>query len=83
MHFIGTGLLALVSGALYEAACVGWVHFSERGRAFPTSLFSMLAATAEVTGVLDSVHDIRVAPFFVAGYGIGTYVAVKWKGKHE
>lgn len=75
------GILAFVCGALYEAACVGWVHFSERGKPLHTSTFSMLAATAEVTGILDSAHDIRVAPFFVLGYGVGTYLAVRWKTK--
>lgn len=77
----GTALLAFVSGAAYEAACVGWVHYSERGKAGITSVFSMLAATAEVAGVLDSVHDMRVAPFFVLGYGVGTYLAVKLKSR--
>lgn len=78
---LAAGLVALVAGAAYEAACVGWVHFSERGRALPTAGFSMLAALAEVTGVLDSVRDIRVAPFFVLGYGVGTYAAVRWKSR--
>ncbi len=74
-------VLALVCGASYEAACVGWVHFSERSRPLTTALFSMLAATAEVTGVLDAARDVRVAPFFVLGYGIGTYLAVRVKAR--
>lgn len=74
-------ILTFVCGALYEAACVGWVHFSERGRATITSLFSMLAAGAEVTGVLDSARDVRLAPFFVIGYGVGTFIAVRLKGR--
>lgn len=73
------GLIAFVCGALYEAACVGWVHFSERDKPRHTAAFSMLAATAEVTGVLDSVRDFHAAPFFVVGYGVGTYLAVPWK----
>lgn len=75
-----TALVVFACGALYEAACVGWVHHSERGRPISTACFSMLAATAEVSGVFNSVRDIRVAPFFILGYGVGTYCAVRWKG---
>lgn len=60
---------------------MGWVHFSERGRPKTTAFFSMLAATAEVTGVLSSVHDMRLAPFYVAGFGLGTYFAVRIKSR--
>jgi hypothetical protein len=76
---VTVSLLALLCGALYEAACVGWVHFSERGKPLHTAVFSMFAAGAEVTGILDAAHDLRVAPFFVLGYGLGTYCAVRWK----
>jgi hypothetical protein len=72
---IGTFL----SGAVYEATCVFWVHFSERGRPFKTGLFSMLAATAEVCGIGASVHDWWLAPFFIVGYGTGTVIAIKLK----
>lgn len=76
-----TILLVFVCGALYEAACVGWVHFSERGKPFRTALFSMLAAGTTLTGILDSVKDNRAIPAFIAGYGFGSYVAVAWKSK--
>lgn len=68
-------------GALVEVACVWWTHFSERGKAFETALFSMLCAGAQVTGIFDSIKDWRVAPFFVIGYGFGTYIAVIWKNE--
>jgi len=76
-------LIALASGAAYEAACVGWVHNSERGRAFVTALFSMVVALCEVVGVGESIHDLRAAPFFVLGYGLGTFGAVKWKSRNK
>jgi hypothetical protein len=76
-------LLVFACGALYEAACVGWVHFSERGKPLPTALFSMLAAAATVTGILDSVRDWHVAPAFILGYGAGSYAAVEWKRRNS
>lgn len=74
-------LIAFAGGAAYEAACVGWVHYSEKGRPTATATFSMLAALAEVGGIFESVHDLRVAPFFVLGYGVGTYAAVWFKSR--
>lgn len=80
---IATAILVFLCGAIYEAACVGWVHFSERGKPFATSVFSMAAAGAEVTGILEAAHDLRIAPFFVLGYGVGTYLAVALKNRRK
>lgn len=72
-------LITLVSGAVYEASCVVWVHYSERGRAIATACVSMLIALAQIIGIGESVHDWKLAPFFIFGYGAGTYVAVRVK----
>lgn len=79
MSIAVTAALVFVCGGLYEATCVGFIHSSERDRPLRTALFSMLGAAAEVTGLLGAVHDWRVAPFFVGGYGLGSYLAVKSK----
>ena len=34
-----------------------------------------------VLGIGESVRDLRLAPFFVLGYGTGFYVAVKLKAR--
>lgn len=68
-------IVTFVSGAAYEATCVFWVHYSEKG-SLKTTVFSMLAATAEVAGIGASVHDWHLAPFFIVGYGTGTALAV-------
>jgi hypothetical protein len=72
-------LIAFVGGAVYEAGCVGWVHFSEKNRPVPTAIFSMLCAAAQVAGIGESVHTLAAAPFFVLGYGVGTFAAVAYK----
>ena len=71
--------VAFVGGAVYEAGCVGWVHFSECGRPLLTAMFSMLCATAQVAGIGESVKTLTAAPFFILGYGVGTYAAVEIK----
>ncbi len=81
-HMTSMILLALgtfLSGAVYEATCVFWVHFSERGKPFKTGMISMLTATAEVCGIVASVHDWWLAPFFIVGYGSGTVIAIYLK----
>lgn len=76
---MGLAALMFVCGACYEAGCVGFIHFSERGRPLLTALCSMVAATVEITGVLGSVHDWHLAPVFILGYGTGSYIAVRIK----
>ena len=71
--------VAFLGGALYEAACIGWAHYAQEGRPFMTSIFSMLCAISQVAGIGESVTTWIAAPFFVLGYGIGTYGAVVFK----
>lgn len=83
MSLIINCLIALIAGAVYDGCCVGWVHFSEKHMPYHTALFAMLLAAAQVAGVGESVHDIRVAPFFILGYGIGAFIAVSIKKRYN
>jgi hypothetical protein len=72
-------LLAFVAGAIIESACVCWVHFSERGFALYTALCSMLIATAQVTGLHESLlskHKRAASCAYVLGFGVGTFTTV-------
>jgi len=73
--------IALFGGAAYEAGCVGWVHYAERGRPMFAALFSMFCAAAQVAGIAESIRSIPAAAAFVVGYGAGTYGAVALKGR--
>jgi hypothetical protein len=72
-------LLTFASGFANEAMAVLWVHASERGKAGWTALCSAIQALALVVGVGESVHDWHVAPAFIVGYTLGSYVAVRIK----
>lgn len=74
-----TALVTFLSGAIYEAGCVAWVHFSERAKPLHCAIMSMLVATATVFGIGESIQDMRMAPFFIIGYGVGSYFAVRFK----
>lgn len=76
-----SALLAFASGFVIEMACVYWVHFSERNRALPTALCSMLIGGAQVLGIGESIQDWRVGAAFVLGYGCGTFTAVQRKAR--
>lgn len=75
-------IIVFFGGAIYEAGCVGWVHYSEKSQPIPTALFGILCATAQVAGIGESVHTHAAAPFFILGYGVGTYFAVWIKRKY-
>lgn len=81
MSLVIDAIVAFSGGAVYEAGCVFWVHYSEAGRPWLTAGVSMLCAAAQVAGIGESVHSPIVAPFFVIGYGVGTFFAVKLKGR--
>lgn len=74
-------LLTFLTGAIFEAACVGWTHFAEKGKALQSSFFAVVIAISNIIGLGESIKDLRIAPFFVLGYGFGTFMAVKLKTK--
>ena len=72
-------MLEFVSGFVIETTSVFWTHYSERGRALHAAAFSALQALTLVFGVGASVESWHRAVFFVAGYALGSYVAIKFK----
>jgi hypothetical protein len=72
-------LTTFLAGLFLEGTAVFWTHYSERGRALIAASLSGGQALALVLGIGESVRDLRLAPFFVLGYGTGSYVAVKLK----
>lgn len=72
-------LLTFLTGAIFEAACVGWVHFSEKGKSLQSALFAVIIASSNIFGLGESIKDWRIAPFFILGYAFGTFMAVEIK----
>jgi hypothetical protein len=81
MSLLLAALIAFASGFAIETACVYWVHFSERNRALPTALCSASIAPAQICGIGESIRDWRVGVFYVLGFFVGTYTAVKRKAR--
>lgn len=76
-------LITFLTGVVFEAACVGWTHFTEKGKALPAALLAALIATTNIFGFGESIKDWRVAPFFILGYAVGTFMAIKFKTKYR
>ncbi len=76
-------LIAFTGGAVSEAMCLWWVAASERGRAGVAAVFSMLYAVAIERGVGEAIHTLPGELSFVAGFGIGTYFAVKIRTRFD
>jgi hypothetical protein len=76
-------LIAFAGGAVSEAMCLWWVAASERGRAGVAALFSMAYAVAIERGVGEAIHTLPGELSFIAGFGIGTYFAVKIRSRFE
>ena len=70
-------LVAFSGGAISEAMCLWWVSASERGRAGVAAMFSMGYAVAIERGVGEAIHTLPGEVSFVAGFGFGTYMAVR------
>jgi hypothetical protein len=67
---------AFTCGFVYEALSVAWVHAAVHGTPFQTAMMSSMQALALVIGISEAVSDFRVAPLYVFGYGLGSYLAM-------
>ena len=70
--------VAFTTGFAIEVACVYWVHFSERGRAWATARCSLIIGVAQHVGIGDT-HGTLAAFVYGAGMGAGTYIGVRLK----
>lgn len=69
--------IAFLGGAIYEAAAVAWVRYSEMRAPWRAAFFSCVVACALVTGIERAVADRLSAFAFIFGYGVGTFAAVR------
>jgi hypothetical protein len=72
-------LSVFVSGLFLEGTAVFWTHYSERNNAIMAAIFSSIQALALVFGIGESVYNSELIPWFVLGYGSGSYFSIKLK----
>ncbi len=81
MTFPLTAVFAFTVGAVYDALNVGFIHASEKGRPVRAGIFSVLVGACAFFGFREAFENIWTLPFLLAGYFVGTYWAVRMKGK--
>lgn len=72
-------LLTFVCGAAYECGCVFWVHYSEKGNSVHAAMWSMFNALVTCIGLGEALHQPLFIVSYVLGFGVGTYLAIKFK----
>jgi hypothetical protein len=70
------GILIFLVGTFYEAACVGFVHYTEHGPKSKAVLVTLFAGVLQITGIIHAINNIFYAACLVAGYGLGTWLAM-------
>lgn len=72
-------LLTFFCGAGYELGCVFWVHYSEKNSSGLAVFWSCFNALVSVIGLGEAIHRPLFIAVYVAGFGAGTYAAIKIK----
>jgi hypothetical protein len=73
-------IVAFASGFAVDVLAVLWTRFVIREDITAATLCSMALGTAQICSIGAAVRDWHAAPFFVAGYGLGSAVAI-WFGR--
>lgn len=76
---IWPAVLAFFCGAIYDVLNVRFLAAATSHLPLQAALYSTLVGACGLTGIVESVHDPRAIPFLLAGYFVGTFVAVRWK----
>lgn len=69
-------LIAFISGAAVELACVFWCANAAKGDARRTALWSMVIATSQLLGIGEGLTGFLVGASYVLGFGTGSYLGV-------
>jgi hypothetical protein len=74
---LGLFLLTYLAGAAYECGCVFWVHYAERYRKVPASMWSGFnAAIVTIVGVESFLSSDCLKLAYVLGFMTGTWCAI-------
>ena len=71
-------LIAFVSGVLAEATCTKWVQAVASKKPTTAGVFSTIWAALILVGIGESLHHGYAAFSWVVGYGIGSYLVVRY-----
>lgn len=70
--------LAFFSSAVVDLLMAKWVVAVAAKHAYQASLLSMSVAVCILIGINATLAKKRAAPFWVLGYGLGSFLAVRF-----
>lgn len=76
-------LITFICGALYEITSVHWLFATEKMRPIKAAFWSMLQALVMLTGIGESIKDVKVAACFVIGYSLGSAIGVQMEKRSK
>lgn len=68
--------LVFICGVLYEVTSTYWLFASEKLKPAHAGFWSMAQAIVMLTGIGESIRDIRAAVIFVVGYSLGSVLGI-------
>lgn len=69
-------ILIFIVGVLYEASCVGFVHYTEHGPRSKAVIVTIFAGALQTFGLLNIIQNPTYAVSLILGYGMGTFLAM-------
>lgn len=75
-----THVYVFLLAAAIDALWVLWFRFAAERRAALTALISITLAYVSIAGIGAVLRDAQYTLAYVLGFGVGTYVTVRWFG---
>jgi hypothetical protein len=72
-----TALLVFLSAFAFEACYLLWIRFSVDRKPLRSALLSMATGALSIYATFNAVHDLKLVPFLLLGYGVGSYVVAR------
>lgn len=69
-------LLVFSCGFFYEVTSTYWLFAAEKLRPIRAGLWSMAQAIVMLTGIAESIGDLKSAGCFVIGYALGSVMGI-------
>lgn len=69
-------LITFICGLVYEVTSVYWVLSTEKLQPIKAALCGLIQVLVMLTGIGESIKDVRVAACYAIGYSLGSAVGI-------
>lgn len=68
--------ITFICGLIYEVTSVYWVLSTEKLQPIKAALYGLIQVLVMLTGIGESIKDMRVAVCYAIGYSLGSAVGI-------